>query len=199
MKKPERPAGEAGSAIWAGAEQDFLAAAAASHASLHDPLTGLAAGALFQDRLAHALVRQHRDGPSIAVLIIEMDHPEALAEQLGPGGSDLAITEIATRLEWALRPEDASSRIGEHQFAVLIEDGSNDISGADVAERILAAMDVPIRVDGEEVEIRVTIGIAVSEPDGGSASATELLRSAHAAASMARADRDGRVSPDRAH
>jgi diguanylate cyclase (GGDEF)-like protein len=190
--KPGRPAGEAGSAIWAGAEQDFLAAAAASHASLHDPLTGLPGGALFQDRLAHALTRQHQEGPSIAVLVIEVDDPEALAGQLGPGGGDLAIMEIATRLGWALRPEDASSRIGGHQFAVLIEDGPNDISGADLAERILAAMDVPIRVDGEEVAIRVTIGIAVSEPDGSGGSATELLRSAHAAASMARTGLDGR-------
>src|SRR5439155_24909595 len=90
VKKPERPAGEAGSAIWAGAEQDFLAAAAASHASLHDPLTGLAGGALFLDRLGHALIRQRQAGPSIAVLVIDVDDPGALAGQLGPGGGDLA-------------------------------------------------------------------------------------------------------------
>jgi diguanylate cyclase (GGDEF)-like protein len=161
------------------------------HQALHDSLTGLANRALFRDRLTHAMHRGARTpGGRCAVLFLDLDDFKHVNDGLGHAVGDALLRVVAERLRSTLRSADTAARLGGDEFAVLIEDvvGVDDV--ATVADRIVAAIARPAAIGGQEVNVRVSLGFAVS-PEGGQ-TVDELLTNADAAMYVAKAAGKGR-------
>jgi diguanylate cyclase (GGDEF)-like protein len=159
--------------------------------ALHDSLTGLPNRALFRDRLAHALRRSDRSSDGrCAVLFLDLDDFKDVNDGLGHTVGDALLRVVADRLRSTIRDADTAARLGGDEFAVLIEDAADVEEAAAVADRIVAAIANPTSVGGQEVNVRVSVGVAVS-PDGGE-SVDELLTNADAAMYVAKAAGKGR-------
>lgn len=159
-----------------------------AHQAFHDPITGLANRALFRDRVEHALERQLRDERPVSVLFMDLDDFKTINDSLGPAAGDRMLAEVGERLRNCLRAADTAARLGGDEFAILLEDGGEGLGAADVATRILGALEAPFHLEGKEVFCRTSIGIATAGVDheGGSAGAEELLRNADVPMYMAK-------------
>ncbi|MEX5719336.1 putative bifunctional diguanylate cyclase/phosphodiesterase [Geodermatophilus maliterrae] len=178
--------------------------AAAEHAAVHDPLTGLANRVLLMDRVDAAAHRAER-GPDarFAVLYCDLDGFKGVNDQLGHDAGDELLVAVARRLEKAVRPADLVGRLGGDEMAVLLDGVSGVEEAAGVAERLLAALAQPYAVDGREVVVTVSVGVAVADAEGlagprlreerggagadGSGHAEEVLRAADMALQRAKA------------
>ena len=147
----------------------------ARSAGRRDPLTGLPDRTALALRLRRTLARSRRRGQHCAVLFLDLDRFKQVNDRLGHLVGDLLLVAVARRLESCLRPGDTVARLGGDEFAVLL--GVTDVEdAAGVAERILAALRPGIEVEGEIVEVRASLGIAVS--GSGERDAVDLLREA---------------------
>lgn len=156
--------------------------------ALHDSLTGLATKALLMDRIQEALKRTERSGGRHAVLFIDLDDFKSINQRLGHDVGDLVLTELAARLQRALRAGDTAARIGGEEFAVLLE-GVTEREARRVAERVHRAVAGRFTAKGRSVEVRIALGVALSAPGLGAA---ELLFAATLAANAAKEDGGGR-------
>jgi diguanylate cyclase (GGDEF)-like protein/PAS domain S-box-containing protein len=155
--------------------------------AFYDSLTSLPNRALFLDRIEHALRRRARHPATVSVFFLDLDDFKTVNDSLGHTAGDLLLVQVAERLRQCLRPSDTAARFGGDEFSVLVEDAGAEPS--ELAERILAKLREPFSVNGTEVQIGATIGVAASR--GGSSSATDLLRDADAAMYAAKADGKG--------
>jgi diguanylate cyclase (GGDEF)-like protein/PAS domain S-box-containing protein len=137
------------------------------HQAFHDPLTGLANRALFTDRVQHALVVRSGD---VAVLFLDLDDFKSVNDGLGHVAGDALLRAVGERLRASLSPSHTVARMGGDEFAILVEQADAAGAALDAAERITAALQTPFDVDGREVFVTASVGIAV----GGDAE--ELLR-----------------------
>ncbi|MDE3095466.1 MAG: EAL domain-containing protein [Chloroflexota bacterium] len=154
--------------------------------ALHDPLTKLANRTRFADRLDHALIRAARTGQMVAVLFMDLDNFKAVNDSLGHAAGDLLLTTVAERVQGCLRPGDTVARLGGDEFAILLEDvGAVDDATA-VTTRIFAALDAPFELEGKELLVRASVGIAVGGQGGQAADADALLRDADLAMYVAK-------------
>jgi diguanylate cyclase (GGDEF)-like protein/PAS domain S-box-containing protein len=150
------------------------------HQAFHDSLTGLANRALFIDRMHHALARRRLADAPLAVLFLDLDDFKTINDSLGHVAGDRLLTEVAARLRQCLRPSDTPARLGGDEFAILLEDLGDETEATNVAERVLAALQPPFTVDGQEVVARASIGIAIADLDR-IPRGDDLLRDAEAA------------------
>ena len=164
------------------------------HQAFHDPVTNLANRALFRDRVLHAIERQERDAKPIAVLFMDIDDFKTINDSLGHAAGDGLLLQVGDRLKNVLRAADTAARLGGDEFAILLEDGGEGIQAADVADRIMQMLEVPFALEGKEVFIRASVGIAVSETagEGGEDAAEALMRNADVAMYMAKEKGKGR-------
>jgi diguanylate cyclase (GGDEF)-like protein len=125
-------------------------------------LTSLPNRSLFMDRLAHALTRTERRGEQLAILFLDLDRFKVVNDSLGHGVGDQLLIGVSQRLAACLRPEDTIARLGGDEFAILIEDVKDDKAPASVADRLTSELQQPFTVEGREVVITVSIGIAMS-------------------------------------
>jgi len=156
----------------------------ALHLALHDGLTKLPNRRLFLDRLGHALSRSSRNGPAPSVLFLDIDNFKTVNDSLGHGAGDELLRGIAARLDRCLRPGDTAARFGGDEFALLLEDSDLDAART-VADRILAALEQPFEIEGNELRTSASIGIVQ-----GQTAPEDLLRDADLA--MYRAKAQGR-------
>ncbi len=157
----------------------------AVHQAFHDSLTGLPNRLLLMDRLEHALARASRARTRVAVLFVDLDAFKNVNDSLGHAAGDVLLGEAATRLLSCVRAADTAARFGGDEFVVLLE----DVDEADVAaaaNRIIEAMNEPFEIQGRELFIGASIGIAV-----GSDEADDLLRNADLALYRAKAKGKG--------
>ena len=175
----------------AGSQTDITARKRAEHQlqhdALHDSLTGLANRVLFVDRLACALADlQRQASPNFAVLFFDLDRFKNVNDSLGHSMGDKLLVGIARRLEHFLRPGDTVARLGGDEFAVLIH-RVDDASGAiHVADRIQDVLSMNFSIDGHDVMVTASIGIAHSST--GYSSPEEILRDADIAMYRAKAE-----------
>ena len=169
-----------------------------AHQAFHDPVTDLANRALFADRVSHALRSTVRSGSLIAVMFIDLDDFKTVNDSLGHQAGDVILTEVARRLERAIRPADTVARFGGDEFAILLDGVSDSDEAALIAERLLGELEVPTEIDGKQVYPRASVGICMSDEDLLSQDAEELLRNADVAMYMAKRDSKGQVPPVRA-
>jgi diguanylate cyclase (GGDEF)-like protein len=157
------------------------------HQALHDALTGLPNRALFTDRLQHALTQGRRRGTACGVLFLDLDRFKTVNDSLGHAAGDELLVAVARRIDDSLRSADTAARLGGDEFAVLLE----DLAGADeaviVAQRVGEAFRAPVTVQGREVFVSASMGIAC-----GRHGASELLRQADVAMYRAKAQGKGR-------
>ncbi len=179
---------ESAAALVAMALEREAAAARMSQMAHYDGLTGLPNRRLFTDRLAQALGRARRRQGRVAVLFLDLDRFKPVNDILGHAVGDQVLKELAARLKGALREEDTLARIGGDEFTVILEDLTRREDAVHVAERLLAAVTPPLEVDGQEVVVGASAGIALS-PDDGDDAAT-LVKNADMA--MYRAKQSGR-------
>jgi diguanylate cyclase (GGDEF)-like protein/PAS domain S-box-containing protein len=175
----------------AGSQTDITARKKAEHQlqhdALHDGLTGLANRVLFMDRLACALADlQRRAQPNFAVLFFDLDRFKNINDSLGHTVGDKLLVGIARRLEHFLRPGDTVARLGGDEFAILIH-RVDDASGAiHVADRIQDVLNMSFSIDGHDVIVTASIGIAHSST--GYTNPEEILRDADIAMYRAKAE-----------
>jgi diguanylate cyclase (GGDEF)-like protein/PAS domain S-box-containing protein len=128
--------------------------------AFHDPLTGLANKALFQDRLEHALARAEQTGSHLAVLFIDLDDFKTVNDSLGHSEGDLLLKRVATTLVECLRPLDTAARMGGDEFAILIEDVQSRDDITELAERILESLRPLVLLGSKAVSSAGSVGIA---------------------------------------
>ncbi|MGY2085510.1 diguanylate cyclase domain-containing protein [Blastococcus sp. SYSU DS0539] len=162
------------------------------HQATHDALTGLPNRVLFLDRLTAAIAAAGR-GSSLAVLFCDLDRFKQVNDSLGHAAGDELLRQVSARLRAAVRPGDVVGRLSGDEFAVVLP-GLAEPSDADgLAARIVACFHEPFRLEGTDVVVGTSVGVAVHPGDGGSAE--ELLRTADAA--MYRHKHAGRPMPAR--
>jgi diguanylate cyclase (GGDEF)-like protein len=134
-----------------------------------DPLTGLANRTLFLRRVEASL---ERPSGTATVLFLDLDDFKAINDGAGHGAGDAVLVAAAGRIEASVRPGDSAARMGGDEFAVLLED-VDDHHGEQVAGRILDLLAEPVVVDGEELWVPSSVGIATAA--AGSLDAGALL------------------------
>ena len=159
---------------------DSKLAAAIQHQALHDGLTDLPNRTLFLDRLEHALARARREVGSITgVLFIDLDRFKNVNDSLGHEAGDQLLVQMGRRLRGSIREADTAARLGGDEFAVLVEGVVGMADMITVAQRIRDALREPVTLEGKEVFVNPSIGVAASAD--GREDASELLRNADTA------------------
>ncbi|WP_049822856.1 sensor domain-containing protein [Arthrobacter sp. H41] len=143
------------------------------HQALHDVLTGLPNRALFMDRLDQALQAGRGARTAVAVLFCDVDRFKSVNDTYGHHAGDQVLTLVAERLQSVVRQGDTVARLGGDEFVVLCRDATPD-RAATTAARLLAALRSPLTVDGTEITVSASVGIALSRPEH--TTAEELLR-----------------------
>jgi diguanylate cyclase (GGDEF)-like protein/PAS domain S-box-containing protein len=163
-----------------------------THQAFHDPVTGLANRALFRNRVEHALGRRREGHDSIAILFLDLDDFKTVNDTFGHLVGDELLRSIGARLAEALRAGDTAARLGGDEFAILLEDvDDDDLSAAGVAARLLEVVRAPFVIDGKDVFVQGSIGIAVASDDVDAAITVEDLLS-NADIAMYRAKGNGK-------
>ena len=134
---------------------------ALSHQAFHDELTGLANRALFKDRVDHALASRQREYRPIAVMFLDLDGFKAV-NSYGHASGDHLLIQVAQRLRERLRVGDTIARLGGDEFAVLLEWMDREWNAEAVAQHLMGVLEPPFHVDGRELRVRASIGIAVA-------------------------------------
>jgi diguanylate cyclase (GGDEF)-like protein/PAS domain S-box-containing protein len=157
--------------------------------AFHDPLTLLANRSLFRNRVEHALALSRRTQDRLAVLMIDLDNFKNVNDSLGHDVGDRLLQTAAQRLVKCTRAADTVARLGGDEFAVLLE----GVSTLELAERIAAsvteAFREPIGIDGNDLTVTASVGVALSEPGD---ETEHVLRNADIAMYNAKAAGKGR-------
>ena len=153
--------------------------------AFYDALTGLANRSLFQHELAACLA--NAEPGSVAVLFLDLDGFKAVNDSQGHDAGDSLLGIVAERLRRCVRPLDVVARFGGDEFAVLVRDVDAMSSAKEIADRIATSLATPIGLDGREIRIGVSVGIAGVAPQAESVDV--LLRNADLAMYRAKADR----------
>jgi diguanylate cyclase len=150
-----------------------------SQKAMHDALTGLPNRTLFIDRLKHAVIRAKRHHSVMAVMFVDLDGFKPINDRYGHAAGDQLLVALAGRLQDGLRASDTAARFGGDEFMILCEDvvGLQDVIS--IAQRILGSIGEPFMVGDERIEVRASMGIAITDGKGDTAEA--LIRNADTA------------------
>jgi len=153
-----------------------------------DPLTKLPNRSLLLDRLDQAIALAHRETSGIALLLIDLDNFKTVNDSLGHGVGDEFLLQVAKRLLSKVREGDTLARIGGDEFALIISHVDTLYELEENTEEILDSLTPALVIDGNDLFVSASIGIALHPQDG--ANSGELLKNADAA--MYRAKSSGR-------
>jgi diguanylate cyclase (GGDEF)-like protein/PAS domain S-box-containing protein len=138
---------------------------ALEYQALHDALTGLPNRVQLAQRLGQALESARAAHEHVAVLILDLDHFKEVNETFGHQAGDRLLEQVGPRLRSEIRDEDMVARLGGDEFAVLLT--KTDPTAATLAAaRLLEALERPFEVQGQHLDVAVSIGIAISPDDG---------------------------------
>jgi diguanylate cyclase (GGDEF)-like protein len=183
-----QPMNDAG---WVTTHQDITeqrrSEAKIEHMALHDPLTGLPNRALHNERLEQALTRAKR-GDIVATHILDLDRFKHVNDTLGHPVGDELLKLVANRLRALVRETDTVARMGGDEFAILQVAVASPADATSLAHRLIKEVSEPYEIDGHQVVIGTSVGIAVGPSEGTSSGA--LMRNADLA--LYRAKGDGR-------
>lgn len=164
-------------------------AAQIAHIARHDPLTDLGNRIVFQEKVSEAFRKLERSGQAFALLLLDLDHFKVVNDSLGHPAGDQLLKHAAQRLVDVTRDTDLVARMGGDEFAVLQTASPDEPDSAtNLANRIIDALGEPFELNGQEVNVGISIGIALAPKDG--TTADELLK--HADLALYRAKADGR-------
>jgi diguanylate cyclase (GGDEF)-like protein len=153
------------------------------HQANYDALTGLPNRTLLHDRLRQAVYAQRRVH-SIAVVFIDLDHFKFVNDSLGHNVGDELLKNTAARLRAVLRDGDTVARLGGDEFVLILPEVARPKDGGPIAQKALDALAQPFSLDGHEVSVSASIGIATFPEDGDTVDA--LIRNADSAMFVAK-------------
>jgi len=149
------------------------------HQVMHDPLTGLPNRVYLRDRVARAIAQRDADpDQGFAVLYIDVDRFKQINDSLGHLVGDDVLKEVARRLGSIVRQPDVVARLSGDEFAILLEHASVPRRAANVAQRIIDALRMPISAGGRELHASASIGIGVGNASRDHASVDDVLQDA---------------------
>jgi len=134
------------------------------HRSLHDPLTGLANRALFQDRVTVAHRRHRRQGAGLAIAFVDLDDFKTVNDALGHAAGDELLRGVADRLTRRFRATDTVARVGGDEFAVLLDESGSASDAERLAAEIVGLFDQPFVVGERRLRVGASVGIAPMVP-----------------------------------
>ncbi len=134
----------------------------------HDTLTGLANRAVFDQRLAEAVLQAQRDGRRFALFCMDIDGFKRINDTFGHQAGDAVLSEAARRFQVAISDDDIAVRLGGDEFALIrmLDDAEPAVSATMMAERLIDAMARPILFRAHEIQATLSIGIAQAPQDG---------------------------------
>ncbi len=156
------------------------------HMAGHDPLTRLPNRTLLMDRLSNALTRARRGNDLVAVLFIDLDHFKPVNDTHGHHVGDRVLIEVGQRLTKCVRESDTVGRYGGDEFIVILTSAGDAAAVEEVSGKLDAALRTPFEVDGAEVQISGTIGVALAVHGDGEPEA--LLKAADQAMYQSKGD-----------
>jgi diguanylate cyclase (GGDEF)-like protein/PAS domain S-box-containing protein len=161
--------------------------------SFYDTLTSLPNRSLFLDRTARALAwTRPGDRAPVAVLLLDLDRFKVVNESLGHAVGDQILAAVGRRLSEAIRPGDTLARLGGDEFAVLLDGIADEIGARLIAERLVDTLAAPFPMDGRDINVGASVGVAVATVGG--VGASDLLRDAEIALYRAKANALSRVA-----
>lgn len=131
----------------------------------YDHLTGLHNRVLFKDHLRTAVQICQRDKTHFALMYLDLDHFKRINDTLGHEAGDTLLVEVASRIKGCLRDEDVVARLGGDEFAVLLHQVGSAQYAYKVANKIIAALNIPLHISAQEIVIGVSIGITLAPDD----------------------------------
>ncbi len=155
-----------------------------------DLVTALPNRGYFLNMLDRALSNAKRQDTELAVLFLDLNGFKNINDSLGHDFGDQLLRHVADRLSHAIRNSDFIGRLGGDEFIVLAENLSTELTGANIANRLIKAMEQPFLINGRQLNISVSIGIA-QYPTGGD-EANELIQ--HADLAMYQAKSSGQAN-----
>lgn len=155
-----------------------------AHLVRHDPLTGLPNRILFEDRLEQALTIARRKGTLLAVFALDLDRFKTINDTLGHPAGDALLQQFSHRVRAMLRQTDTLARVGGDEFLLLLPELHSPDGAAKVANTIIMALAEPFTIEGREMLVTGSIGIALAPRDG--LDSASLHRSADAAMYVAK-------------
>lgn len=158
------------------------------HMAQHDPLTGLPNRALFSDRLENELARAKRQGGHFALIFLDLDRFKPVNDTYGHAVGDRLLQQVARRLKDTVRASDTVGRIGGDEFVVLMPMIAEAEAASVLAEKLRQVIARPFKLDGRELTISCSLGVALYPDDG----ADEIMLTNRADEAMYRAKESGR-------
>ena len=135
------------------------------HRAHHDGLTDLPNRASFESRLQEALKRAGPADAQAALLWLDLDNFKRVNDTLGHPAGDALLVAVSGRLRESIRAIDIAARMGGDEFAVLLSGGTAEVA-ASVAERIIAAVALPVEAGGQTIRVSASVGIGLAPQDG---------------------------------
>ncbi len=132
----------------------------------HDVLTGLPNRSLMHDRLTQAIALARRSGKQLAVVFMDLDRFKHINDSLGHSVGDQLLQSVSQRLLGCVRQSDTISRQGGDEFVALLTDIGHPEDAALAAQKIIAAIALPHRIDRYDLHIGASIGISIYPDDG---------------------------------
>ncbi len=161
-----------------------------SFQAYHDQLTRLPNRLLFADRMAQALAHAARNNNKIAVVFIDLDLFKQINDNYGHVVGDRVLQQVGGRIQRCVRAEDTVSRFGGDEFTLLLTHIASAEDARIVAEKILAAVRLPLTIDGHELRLSTSMGIAVY-PEAGETIETLLHHADMAMYQVKESGKDG--------
>jgi diguanylate cyclase (GGDEF)-like protein len=155
------------------------ALAEAQHHAHYDDLTGLPNARLLKDRLEIALAYARRVKQKVAVVVADFDGFTEVNEAHGGGAGDDVLRQAGARLQRLCRDADTVARSAGDEFVLVLSDVNSDADVQAFAERLIASLSAPYEVNGSEIALGASVGVAIFS--GQAASADALVRAANAA------------------
>ena len=144
--------------------------------AFYDPLTKLCNRRLFNDLLTRMIATTERNGTQMALLYLDLDDFKRINDSLGHESGDQLLKVVGDRLSATVRKSDVVARIGGDEFCMLLPNIQSSTNAAKLAEKILNAIEKPIKLGTHSVRVTPSIGITIA-PEDGTNSAT-LLKNA---------------------
>lgn len=158
-----------------GLNDEVSSVASLYHQAMHDPLTGLANRNMLDQVFNNNVSISNRNASKIALLFLDVDYFKRVNDTLGHEIGDMLLVEVATRLNTCLRDNDLAVRLGGDEFVVMLAD--IDVAQIKfVVQRILATLIQPMKIQGHELYVTVSMGISIYPDDG--QDITSMLKSA---------------------
>jgi diguanylate cyclase (GGDEF)-like protein len=130
------------------------------HLALYDQLTRLPNRKLFYDRMELALARAQREQRQLSLLYLDLDKFKEVNDTFGHGAGDLLLEKVARRLEQCIRACDTVARLGGDEFVIILENMHLPEHAGRVIEKIRTAFDQPFDLEGQEINMMPSIGVA---------------------------------------